>query len=128
MSDSLRPRGLQHPRLPCSSLSPGVCSNSYALSQWCHPIISSSVVPFSSCPQSFPAPGSFPKDQLFTSGDQSIWASASAPWTTIQGWFPLGLAGLISLLSLVHEMLLKCVYVHREQRFLCFKYQVQLIY
>ena len=64
MSDSLRPHGLQHTRLPCSPSSPGVCSNSCQLSRWCHPTISSSVTPFSSCSQSFPAPGSFPVSQL----------------------------------------------------------------
>ena len=73
----LWPHGLRHPRLPCPSLSPGVCSNSCSLSQWCHPTISSSVVPFS-CPQSFPASGSFPMSQPFASGGQSIEASASA--------------------------------------------------
>jgi len=73
-----RPHGLQHARLPCPSLPPRVCSNSCPVSQWCHPIISSFVVPFSSCPQSFPASESFPMSWLFASGDQSIRASASA--------------------------------------------------
>ena len=77
----------------------GVYSNSCPLSQWCHPTISSSVVPFSSCPQSFPASGSFPMSRLFTSGGQSIGASASVLPMTIQDWFPLGLTGWISLLS-----------------------------
>ena len=99
MSDSLGPHGQQHTRLPCSSVSPGVCSNSCALSQWCHPTISSSVAPFSSCPQSFPVSGSFPMSQLFTSGGQRIGASASVFPMNIQGWFPLGLTGLISLQS-----------------------------
>ena len=100
MSDSLQPHGLQHDRLPCPSPSPGVCSNSCPLSQWCHPTISSSVVPFS-CPQSFPASGSFPMSRLFQSGAQSIGVSASASVLLMntQGWFPLGLTGLISLLS-----------------------------
>ena len=91
----------QHARLPCPSLSPRVCSNSCPLSHWCHPIISSSVAPFFSCPQSFPASGSFQMSQLFTSGGQSIGASVSASVLpmSIQGWFPLGLTGLISLLS-----------------------------
>ena len=71
-SDSLRPHGLQHTRLPCPSPTPGVYSNSCPLSRWCHPTISSSVVPFSSCLQSFPAPGSFQMCQFFASGDQSI--------------------------------------------------------
>ena len=92
---------IQHARLPCPSLSPSVCSNSCPLSWWCHPIISSSVVPFSSYLQSFPASGSFPVSQFFPSGGQSIRASASAAVLpmNIQGWFPLGLTGLISLLS-----------------------------
>ena len=78
MLDSLWPHELQHARIPCSSLSPGVCSNSCPLSQWCHLTILSSVAPFSSCPQSFPASWSFPVSQLFASGSQSIGASASA--------------------------------------------------
>ena len=92
---------LQHTRLPCPSLSPGVCSNSCPLSQWCHPTISSSVAPFSSCPQSFPASGSFPISQLFASAGQSIGASALASVLpmNIQDWSPLGLTGLISLQS-----------------------------
>ena len=73
VSESLWPHGLQHARLACPSLSPGVCSNSCPLSQWCHPTISSSVTPFSSWPQTFPASGSFPMSWLFTSGGQSIW-------------------------------------------------------
>ena len=81
------------------SLSPGVCSNSYPLSQWCHPTISSSVVPFSTCPQCFPASGSLPMSQFFVSDGQSIGASTSVLPINIQGWFPLGLTGLISLLS-----------------------------
>ena len=84
-----------------SSLSPRVCSDSCPLSQWCYPTISSSVIPFSSCPQSFPASGSFLKSRLFISGGQSIKASASAQVLpmTIHSWFSLGLAGLIFLLS-----------------------------
>ena len=98
---TLRPHGLQHARLPCPSLSPRVRSNSCPLSQWCHPTISSSVAPFSSRPQSFPASGSFPVSQLFISGSQSTRASASASVlpVNIQDWFPLGLTSLISLLS-----------------------------
>ena len=101
MSDSLRPHGLQDARLPHLSPTPGACSNSCPLSWWCHPTISSSVVPFSSCPQSFPASGSFPMSQLFASGGQSIGVSASVsvPLMTIQGWFPLGWTDLISLQS-----------------------------
>ena len=101
MSDSLQPHGLQCARLPCLSLAPGDCSNSCQLSRWCYPAISSSVTPFSSCPQSFPVQsGSFPMRHLFSSGDQSIGASASASVLLIyiQGWFPLGLTVLISLL------------------------------
>ena len=85
MSDSLRPHELQHARLPCPSLSPRVCSNSCPLSQWCHPTISSSVTPFSSCPQSFPASESFPMGQLFISGGQSIGASTSASVLPMKG-------------------------------------------
>ena len=89
VSSSLWPHGPQHTRLPCPSLSPGVCSNSSPLSQWCHPIISSSVLPFSSCPQSFPASASFPMSQLFASGHQSIGASNSASVfpMSIYRWF-----------------------------------------
>ena len=87
--------------LPSPALSPRVCSNSCPLYQWCHSTISSSVVPFSSCPQSFPASGSFPMSQLFASGGHSIGASVSASVLpmNIQDWFPLGLISLISLLS-----------------------------
>ena len=101
VSDSLRPHGLQHVRLPCPSPTPGAYSNSCPLSRWCHPTISSSVVPFSSLPQSFPASGPFPMSQLFTSGGQSLGVSASASVLpmNIQDWFPLGLSGLISLQS-----------------------------
>ena len=101
MSNSLRPHGLWHARLPCPSLSPRVCSNSCPLSRWCHPTISSSVVPFSSCLQSFPASGSFPMSQVFTSGGQNIGASTSTSVLpmNIQSWFPLGWTGWISLQS-----------------------------
>ena len=98
MSNSLQPQALQHARFPYPSLSPRVCSNSCLLSWWCHTTISSSVTRFS-CPQSFPASGSFPMSQLFASGGQSIGASALVLLMNIQGWFPLGLTGLISLLS-----------------------------
>ena len=93
MSDSSQPHGLLHTRPLCPSPSPGVCSNSGPLSWWCHPIISSSVVPFSFCLQSFPASGSFPMSQFFTSGGQSIEVSASALVLpkNIQDWFPLEL-------------------------------------
>ena len=101
MSNSLQPHELQHARPPCPSQTPRVHPNPCASSQWCHPTISSSVVPFSSCPQSFPASGSFPLSQLFTSGGQSIGVSASAsvlPMNT-QDWFPLEWTGWISLQS-----------------------------
>ena len=101
VSYSLQPHGLQHARLPFPPLSPGVCSNSCPLSQWCHPTISSSVTPFSSYLQSFLASGSFPMSQFFTSASQSIGASAAASVfpMNIQDSFPIGLTGLISLLS-----------------------------
>ena len=96
ISDSLRPHGLQHARLSCPSPSPRDCSMSCLLSQWCHPTISSSVVPFS-CLQSFPASGSFPMSPFFTSGGPIIGTSASASVfpMNIQDWFPLGLTGMI---------------------------------
>ena len=98
---SLRPHGLQHARLPCPSPTPRACSDSYPSSWWCHPTISSSLVPFSSYLQSFPAWGSFPVSQFFTSGGQSFEASASASVLpmNIQDWFLLWLTGLISLQS-----------------------------
>ena len=101
MSSSLQPQGLQHARPPCPSPTPGVYSNSCPLSQWCHPTISSSVVPFFSCLQSFPASGSFQKSQFFTSGGQSIVVSSSASVLPmhIKNWYPLGWTVLISLQS-----------------------------
>ena len=101
VSNSLWLHGLQHNRFPCPSPCPGACSNSCPLSRWCHPAISSSVVPFSSCLQSFPAAGSFLISQHFKSGGQSIGVSALASVLpmNIQGWFLLGLTGLISLQS-----------------------------
>ena len=101
VSDSLWPHGLQHATLPCPSPTPRACSHSCPSSQWCHPTISSSVIPFSSCFQSFPAPGSFPMSQFFASGGQSIGASASAAVfpMNIQDQFLLGWTGSISLLS-----------------------------
>ena len=101
MSDSLEPHEPQHAGPPCPSPTLGVYPKSCPLSWWCHPAISSSVVPFSSCLQSFPASGSFQMSQLFASGGQTIGASASASVlpVNIQGWFPLGSTGLISLLS-----------------------------
>ena len=101
VSDSLRPHELQHTRPPCPSPAPGVYSNSCPSSRWRHPAISSSVVPFSSCPQSLPASGSFPMSQLFTSGGQSIGVSASTSVLQMntQDWSPLGWTGWISLQS-----------------------------
>ena len=92
---------LQHTRLPCPSLTPRACLNSCPSSWWCYPTISSSVIPFSSCLQSFPASGSFPMSQFFALGGQNIGASASASVLpmNIQNWFPLGLTGWISLQS-----------------------------
>ena len=101
VSDSLRPHELQHPRPPCPSPTPGVHPNPCPLSRWCHPTISFSVVPFSSCPQSFPASRSLQMSQLFTSGGQSIGVSALAsvlPMNT-QDWSPLEWTGWISLCS-----------------------------
>ena len=101
VSDTLRAHESQHARPPCPSLTPGVHSDSCPSSQWCHPAISSSVVPFSSCPQSLPTSESFPMSQLFTWGGQSIGVSASAsvlPMNT-QDWSPLGWTGLIFLQS-----------------------------
>ena len=99
VSDSLRPHGPQHTRPSCPSPTPGVYSNSCPLSQWCHPIISSSVISFSSCLQSFPASGSFQMSQLFASGGQNIGVSASTsvPPMNTQDWSPLGWTGWISL-------------------------------
>ena len=101
VSDSLWPHELQHARPPCPSPTPGVHSNSCPSSQWCHPAVSSSVVPFSSCPQSLPASGSYPMSQLFAWGSQSIRVSALAsvlPKNT-QDWSPLEWTGWISLQS-----------------------------
>ena len=99
MSNSLRSHGLQHTRLPCASPFPRVCWNSRPLSQWCHPTILFSVVPFFSCLQSFTASGSFLMSWLFKSSSQIIGASisASVPPMNIQNWFPLGLTGLFCL-------------------------------
>ena len=101
MSDSLQPHELQHARCLCPSLSPRACLNSCPLSQWCRPTISSSFIPFSSCPQTFPASGSFPMSQLFTSGGQSIGSSASASVLpmNLQDWFILGWTALLLLQS-----------------------------
>ena len=101
MSDSLQPHEVQHVRLPCPSPTPGVHSNSCPSSRWCHPAISSSVIPFSSCPQPIPASESSPMSQLFSWGGQSIGVSAptSVIPMNIHNWFPLGWTGWISLQS-----------------------------
>ena len=101
VSNSLQPHESQHARPPCPTPTPGACSNSCPLSQWCHPTTSSSVIPFSSSPKSFPASGSFQMSQFFASVGQSIGVSALASVLpmNIQDWFPLGWMGLISLQS-----------------------------
>ena len=118
MSDSLWPHGLQHARPPCPSPTPGASSDSCLLSRWCHPTISSSVVPLS-CPQSFPASGYFLMSQFFTSSGQSIGASASASVLpkNIQDWFSLGWTGLISLLFKGHSRVFSNTTVQKHQFF-----------
>ena len=107
MSDSLSYYALKHTRPPCPSLSPRGCSNSCPLSQWCHPTISSSVALFSSCLQSFPASGSFPVNQLFTSGGQSIRASASTSVLpmNMQGWLPVQLSDFLAIWGTLKSLL-----------------------
>ena len=119
VSKSLQPHGLQHARLPCPSPTPIAYSNSCPLSLWCHPTVSSSVVPFSSCPQPFPAWGSFPMNQFFVSGGRSIGVSASASVLpmNIQDWFPLGWIDWISLLSKGHSTLFSTTTVQKHQFF-----------
>ena len=126
MSASLQ--GLQHARLPCPLPSPWACSNSCPLSWCCHPTISSSIIPFSSCLKSFPASGSFLRSQLFSSGGQSIGASASASVfpMNFQDWFPLGLTGLISLLSKVLPRVFSNTTVQKHQFFGAPFFMVQL--
>ena len=118
-SDSLRPHGLQHVRPPCPSPTPRVYSNSCPLSQWCHPTISSSVIPFSLCLQSFPASGSFPMSQLFASSGQSIGVSASTSVLPVnsQDWSPLGWTGWISLQSKGLSRVFSNTTVQRHQFF-----------
>ena len=120
VSDSLWPHGPQHTRLPCPSPTPKACSNSCLSSQWCHPTILSSIIHFSSCLQSFPASGSFPMSQFFTSGGQSVGASASASVFSmnIQGWFSLELTCLISLLSKGHSRVFFKATVQNHQFFI----------
>ena len=119
MSDSLQPHGLQLARLVCPSPSTRACSNSCPLSQWCHPTILSSIVPFSSCLQSFPASGSFQMSQFFASGGQRIGvpASASVLPVNILDWFPLGLTGLISLQSKALWRVFSNITVQKHQFF-----------
>ena len=119
MSDSLQPHGLQHTRLLCPSPTPGVYSNSCPLSQCCHPTISTSVIPFSSHLQPFPASGSFQMRQLFASGGQSIGVSASASAIPMnsQDWFPLGWTGWISLQSKGLSRVFSNNIVHKHQFF-----------
>ena len=124
MSDSLRPHESQHARPPCPSPTPGVHSNSCALSRWCHPAISSSVLPFASCPQSFPESGSFWMSQLFAWGGQSIGVSASTsvlPMNT-QDWSPLGWTGRISLQSMDSQESLERLLEECPPAFLLFFY------
>ena len=119
VSDSLQPHGLKHARLPCPSPTSWAYSNSWPSSRWCHPTISSSVVPFSSCPQSFPASGSFPMSQFFTSSGQTIGISAWASVLpmNIQNWFLLGWTGWISLLFKGLSRVLSNTTVQKHQFF-----------
>ena len=119
VSDSLRPHESQHARAPCPSPTPGVHPDSCPSSQWCHPAISSSLVPFSSCPQSLPASGSFPKSQLFTWGGQStgVSASASVPPMNTQDWSPLEWTGWISFQSKELERVFSNTTVQKHQFF-----------
>ena len=129
MSNSLQPHGQQHAKFSCPSPSPGVCSNSYPLSQWCHPTISSSVIPFSSCLQSCLASGSFLMSQFFASGGQSIGVSASTSVLpmNIQDWFPLGWTGWISLQSKGLWRAFSNITVQNHQFFWCLAFfMVQL--
>ena len=118
-SDSLQPHGLQYAMLPCPSPTPGAYSNSYPLSWWHHPTISSSVIPFSSRLQSFPASQSFQMNHFFTSGGHSTGVSALASVLpmNIQDWFPLGLTGWISLLSKGLSRVLSSTAVQKHQFF-----------
>ena len=121
MSNSLWPHGLRYTRLPCPSLTPRPYSNSCPWSRWCHPTISSSVVPFSSRLQSFPASESFPMSQFFTSGGQSIgvWASTSVLPINTQDWSPLGWTGWISLQTKELSIVFSNTTVQKHQFFSC---------
>ena len=121
VSDSLRQLELQHARPPCPSPTSKVHSDSCPSSWWCHPTISSSVSPFSSCLQSFPAPGFFPMSRLFASGGQSIGASASVLPMNIQGRFPVGLTDLISLLP---KGLWSLLFQHHSSKALILRHSV----
>ena len=129
MSDSLRPHGLQHARPSCPSLITGTYSNSCPSGLWCHPTISSSVVPFSSHLQSFPASGSFPMSQFFASGGQGIGVSASASVlpVIIQDWFPLGWTGWISLLSKGLSRIFIRYFVHLFSKYLGTSYVAEIL-
>ena len=120
MSDSLSPHGLHHARLPCPSPTPGVCSNSCPSSWWYHPTISSSVIPFSSCLQSFQASQSFLMSRLFATGGQCIRASASSSVLpkNIQHWYLLGLTGFISLQSKGFSRVFSSTTVWKHQSFI----------
>ena len=128
MSDCLGPHGMQHTRLPCPSLTPGICPNSCALSRWCHSNISFSVTLFSSCFQSFPASASFPVSWLFTSGGQNTGTSTAASVLpmNIQDWFPLGLIGWISSLSKGISKVFSSTTVWKHQFFSTQPFVVQL--
>ena len=120
VSNSLGLHGLQHARPPCPSPTPGVCLNSCPLCQWCHPTISSSVISFSSCLQSFPASESYPESQFSASGGQNIGVSASASVLAmnIQDWFPLGLTGWTSLQSKRLQRVFSNTKVQKHQFFM----------
>ena len=130
VSNSLQSYGLPHARPPCPSSSPGVCPNSYSLNWWCHPTMSSSVIPFSSWLPSFLASGSFPVSWLFVSGSESIGASplASVLPVNIQGWFLLGLTGLISLLSKRLSRVFPSTTITKVSILQCSDFMVQLLY
>ena len=130
VSDSLQCHGLQHARLPCASPTPRACWNSCPSIWWCHPTISSSVIPFFSWLQSCPASGSFPVSQFFSSGGQSIGASASASVLpmNIQNWFPLGLTGWISLQSKGLSRVFSNITVQKHQFFSSYLVNVYFLY
>ena len=128
VSNSLRPHGLQHARLLCPSPTPRACSNSSPSSQWCHPTISSSVIPFSSCLQSFPALGSFPMSWLFSLSGQNNGASASVFPVNIQDWFPWGWTGWLSLQSKGRSRVFSNITVQKHQHSAFFIVQLSHLY